>query len=307
MRGVKDAIEYFKIKNPNIEVTLVAEDSQGDPNQAVSAATKLATIDQVGFSVIGTSAVSAAVAPIADQYKKIFISDAAMYGLTKDKQYMFQNFMPALGGVATQINANDKWKKVGIIYINDDFGKVWSEKIKNGLQAGKMAELFSFEKTTTDFKTDALKVKKSNPDTLVIIGYGPALNQVLADLKLNEVKKPIIGYLSCTLPGVLDDKRFSLEGQYSYEYPEISNEEVKTWILSKGGEMNTFYTAAFDNTLLALNAAKDSNNDPEKALSLIQNGQYDGLWGKINFAGANTLERDLVLTQITNGKCVSIK
>ncbi len=307
MTGVNDAIEYFKTKNPGVEVTLVNEDSQGDAKQSTIAATKMANVDQVGFSVLGTSAVSAAVAPIADQYKKIFISDAALFGLTKDKQYMFQNFMPSLGDVATQINANKDWKKVAIIYINDDFGKVWSDKVGASLEAGKTNQKFSFEKTATEFKTDALKVKSFNPDVLFVIGYGPALNNALADLKLNKVEKPTIGYLSCTLPGVLSDKRFSLEGQYSYEYPEVTNQDIKSWMLAKDREMNTFYTLAFDNTMLALNVAKDSGNNPEKAVSLLRSGQYDSLWGKVAFAGQNSFERDLILTKIVNGACVPVE
>lgn len=301
--GVNDAVEYFKTKNSEIEVALVAEDSQGDPKQAVSGATKLATIDQIGFGVVGTSAVSAAVAPIADQYQKLFISDAALYGLTKDKQYLFQNFMPSLGNIAKQINENKAWQKVAIVYINDDFGQVWSEKIKLGLDSSKKSELFSFDKAMTDFRTDAFKIKNYKPDILVVVGYGPALNQALADINLNKINKPIINYLACTLPGVLSDKRFNLEGQYSYEYPEISNKEIKDWMLAKNRDLNTFYTLAFDNTLLALNVAKDSGNDPQKAVTLLRNNKYPSLWGEINFAGQNSFERELVLTKIIDGKC----
>jgi len=304
--GVNDAIEYFISQNPGAEIELITEDSQADPKQATISATKMTSVDQVGFSVVGMSAVSAAVGPIADQYEKIFISDAALFGLTKDKTYLFQNFMPALGGIAKQINAEDSWNKVAVVYINDDFGQVWSGRIQNDVNSPKEVEIFPFAKDTTDFSTDALKIKEFNPDVVVVMGYGPALNKVHADISLHQIDKPIINYLACTLPGVLSDPRFNLEGQYSYEYPEISDEDIKVWMLDRGRDLNTFYTAAFDNTLLALNVAKDSGNDPEKAVSLLRSRTYPGLWGDIDFAGVNSFERDLVLTKIVGSSCSSI-
>lgn len=306
IQAIRDAIEYFKIKNPGVNVDLVIEDSQGDAKQATIAATKLAAVDQVNFSVVGMSAVSAAVAPIADQYKKIFISDAALFGLTKDKTYIFQNFMPDFGLIPVQVNNNKDWKKVAIIYINDDLGNTWSKGIKASIGSAKISELFPFDKATTDFKTDALKIKTYNPDVLIIVGYGPGLNQVLADLALNQVKKPTISYLSCSLPGVLTDKRFSLEGQYSYEYPQVGNDEIKSWALSKGRELNTFYSIAFENALLALNVAKESGNDVEKGLQILKGKQHEGFFGPINFAGKNYTNINLVPTKIINGKCVPI-
>ncbi len=304
IQAINDAIEYFKTKNPNIKVDLVLEDSQGDAKQATISATKLATVDQVNFSVVGMSAVSAAVAPIADQYKKIFISDAALFGLTKDKTYIFQNFMPDFGQIPVQINSNKDWRKVAIVYINDDLGGTWSSGIKAKLSPDRQVELFPFDKAATDFKTDALKIKNANPDVVVFVGYGPALNQVFADMALNQIKKPYLTYLSCTLPGVLADKRFNLEGQYSYEYPQIQNSEMKDWILNKGRELNTFYTIAFENTWLALNVAKESGGDVEKGLEILKTTKHDGLYKTIDFGEKNYTNVDLIQTKIINGKCV---
>ncbi|MFA5290697.1 MAG: ABC transporter substrate-binding protein, partial [Candidatus Paceibacterota bacterium] len=261
-------------------------------------------IDQVNISVVGMSAVSAAVAPIADQYKKVFISDAALFGLTKDKKYIFQNFMPNFGQIPVQINSNKDWKKIAIVYINDDLGGTWSSGIKAKIDSSRKVELFPFDKAATDFKTDALKIKSYNPDVVVFVGYGPALNQVFADMALNQIKKPYLTYLSCTLPGVLTDKRFNLEGQYSYEYPPVKDGEMKNWVIGKGRELNTFYTLAFENTLLALNVAKESGNDAEKGLEILKNAKHDGLYGEINFGGKNYTNLDLAQTKIINSQCV---
>jgi branched-chain amino acid transport system substrate-binding protein len=287
LQGVRDAVANFKEKT-GWQVELIAEDTAGDPKIAVSAATKLFNIDKVKYAVVGTSAVTAAVAPLADQYKSLVITDAAGYGLTKDRSYLMQNLMPSLNNIAEKIK-EESWLKVAVVYINDEFGVKWAENTKANL-VGKTVELFALEKTATDFKTQATKIKQFNPDVIVVIGYGPALNQAHADMQTLGIKAPELTYLSCTLPGVLTDKRFSLEGKYSYEYPQRSDE-------------STFYSIAYENTLAILTAVSKTGGDVDKTISYLKNTGVDGLYGKVKFNEQGVVERDLVLTEIKNGKC----
>jgi len=83
----------------------------------------------------------------------------------------------------------------------DDFGNVWSETIQNGID--KNVEKYVFDKSTTEYRTEALKIKQFNPDVVVVLGYGPALNNVLADIQLQKLSSDFITYLSCTLEHVL--------------------------------------------------------------------------------------------------------
>ena len=97
-QGVRDAVKYFEEKTGN-KVELIIEDTANDPKIGVSAATKLIDVDKVKFIVVGTSGITNAVAPIAEKAKVILITDAAGYGLTKDKTYLFQNLLPSLNNV----------------------------------------------------------------------------------------------------------------------------------------------------------------------------------------------------------------
>lgn len=305
IRGVKDAVAYFEATT-NQKVELIVEDSAGDPKVGVSAADKLFSVDGVKFALVGTSAVSAAVAPVAERAKVFLLSDAALLGLTRGKNYTLQNFMPSLADIPVQIKADNGWQKVAVVYINDEFGSSWSSYIGNELEGKKVVQSFSFEKGATDYRTQALKIKDFKPDVVVVIGYGPALNQVLADMTLNKITVPIISYLACTLPGVLSDDRFSLEGQYSYEYPSILNPDFTSWIKSKGGEDNAFYTVAFENTIIALTAAKEAGGDPAKAIDYLKNNVINGLWGDVRFGSDGVVNRELILTTITGGACFPI-
>jgi ABC-type branched-subunit amino acid transport system substrate-binding protein len=302
-QGVRDAIRYFEEKT-GIKAELIIEDTANDPKVGVSAATKLIDVDKVKFVVVGTSGITNAVAPIAEKSKVILITDAAGYGLTKDKTYLFQNLVPSLNNVTKQVNDNIEWKRVAIVNINDEFGNIWKSEWQKGIQSDRVVETFSFEKTATDYKTDALKIKTFKPDVIVILGYGPALNQVFADLSIQGVKVPYLTYLACTFPGVIGDNRFDLNGNYSYEYPEYQNTEIKAWVTKNGGVNSTFYGLAYENTLTALYAMKTTDNNPEEALTYLKTTKTAGVYGDILFNQNNVVERDLVLTKIENGVCV---
>jgi ABC-type branched-subunit amino acid transport system substrate-binding protein len=300
-RGAQDAVKYFEQKEKTT-VKLFLGDNAGDPKQGVSAAQKMFGIDGVKFAVVGTSAVTNAVSPIADQYKTLLITDAGGYGLTKGRQYLFQNFLPSLNDVPKKINNTVEWKKVAVVYINDEFGNIWGNKILNAL-VGKDSKGFPFAKDTKDFRTDALKIKSFSPDVIFVLGYGPALNQVYADLSLQGVKTNMISHLSCTLPGVLADNRYSLDGTFSYEYPPVKNLELENWIKENGGDFNTFYTLAFENTLVALTAAKETSQDATKALDYLKLNNLSMLYGQVSFNAQNIAERDLEITKVVKGQC----
>lgn len=301
--GVRDAVKYFEEKN-NTKVELFMEDTANDPKQGVSAITKLINLNKVKFVVVGPSGIASAVSPISEKNKIITITDGAAYGITKDKEYLFQNILTSLNNIPEQINKNNEWKRIAIVNINDEFGNIWKEEWKKGISNTKTIETFSFEKTTTDFKTEALKIKAFNPDVVAFVGYGPSLNQVFADLSVQKINAPYITYLSCTLPGVLSDKRFDLNGNYSYEYPEYQNNEIKEWIEKNGGKNSAFYALTFENTLLALNAQKESNGDTGKALLLLKNKAIQGIYGDLIFDKGQSIKRDLTLTKIQNNTCV---
>jgi len=301
--GVKDAVKYFEEKT-GTKVDLVLEDSANDPKVAVSAATKMFEIDKIKFMVTGMSGVTNAVAPLAEKAGAVLITDAAGYGLTKDKEYLFQGLLPSLNDVPEQLNNKGEWQKVALLLINDEFSNLWEANWRKDISSDKEIKTFKFEKNMTDFKTDALKIKTFNPDVIVVIGYGPAVSQALADLAVQGVVASKLTYLACTFPGIVGDKRYDLNGTYSYEYPNYQNTEIKNWISKNGGSDSTFYGLAFENTLTALNTAKTTNNDPEKALTYLKSTKNTGLYGDVIFDQNNVVERDLVLTRIEGSKCV---
>jgi ABC-type branched-subunit amino acid transport system substrate-binding protein len=305
LKGIEDAVRYVE-EEKGIKTNLIIEDTQGDINHAVSAANKLISVDGIKYALTGTSGVTQAVSPIFENAKSILITDAAGAGMTENKEYLFQNLVPSLNNIAKDINANDSLKKIALVYINDDFGLTWSNNIAQEIE-GRMVEKFSFERETKDYRTEALKIKSFSPDVIVVLGYPPAMNQVLTDLELQKTEAKKFIYLACVLPGILSDERYSLDNEISYEYPEVINPEIVSWFeknnIDEEEYSNTFYSLTFENTLILISAAKEAGENVSKAREIIKTKKIEGLYGEIDFKGKNYLERDLQKSVILDGKC----
>lgn len=76
---------------------------------------------------------------------------------------------------------------------------------------------------------------------------------------------------------------------------------------SKGREEKTFYTIAFENTLIVLIAATKSEYNPDRAAVFLKEEAINGLYGVVQFNGDGVVNRDLFLTKINSGKCEIVK
>ena len=304
IKGVRDAVKYFKENGGEVNIKLVEEDSVGDPKVGATSAQKMFSVDGVKYSVVGLSNVSAAVAPITDGNDVVAITDATTIGINKDHKNFFQNFIPSFNFAGPYL-IEQKAKKVAIIYTNDEFGIKWNEAISGVIKDKIEVKGFPVARDAKDFSTDASKIKQFNPDRILIISYGTSLNQIYKDMaNIGIDKNKFIAYLSCTLPGVLTAN--SLEGSLSYEYPVVQAGGIRDWMEKNNAPKSTFYTSAFENTLVLLLAIDKVGDNPEKVREYLKKNSISGVYGNVEFGDDGVVERDLILTKVQNNACVSL-
>jgi len=303
IQGVRDAVKYFE-ENSDLNFSLVEEDTVGDAKKGVVGAQRLFSVDGVRYAVVGLSAVSAAVAPVTDDYDVVTITDATVMGMTKDHDNLFQNFVPAFKKSASYLK-NVGVKKLAIVYTNDEFGGKWNTEVTNSVKDSIEVNSFAVARDATDFATEASKIKQFNPDRIFVIAFGPSLKQIYRDMEnIGISQEKYITYLSCSFPGVLADN--SLEGALSYEFPPVGNKKLKLWMENNNGNKSTFYTSAFENTLSLLTAIEKVGNNPEKVREYLKTASMDGVYGTVEFGDDRTVDRDLTLTKIEDNKCVAL-
>jgi branched-chain amino acid transport system substrate-binding protein len=160
--------------------TLISEDDETSPPKAIAAFKKLADQENV-FAIFGpsTSAVAAALVPVMRQsdvpvFSTIYSTPAPTEPLIKNvfRVATLNDRMQGLA-LAEYVVKNLGVKRVGLIRQSDEYGKRGAESVLQRL--GKYKEVSSSEEvfnvTDTDFTSQLLKLKGTDPDVLIIYGY----------------------------------------------------------------------------------------------------------------------------------------
>lgn len=177
------------------KIRVIYEDDQGNAAAGTSAMNKLATVDKVPV-VIGAlfSSVTLAMAPIAESNKVVLISPASTAPkISEAGDYIFRNVAPdtfEAKEMAAFALKNVKFKRVAILYINNDYGlglkDVFDTEFKT--LGGEIVGVESFEQGGTDFRAQLTKIKNAKPDAVYMPGYPPEMAQIMKqarELKIN--------------------------------------------------------------------------------------------------------------------------
>lgn len=170
-------------------IKMIYEDTQGDPKFGVSAMQKLVTVDKVIVVIGGLfSSVTLAVSPIANQNKVVLLSPASSSPkITNAGDYIFRNCASDIfegSIIGKHAFAELGFKKVAILYINNDYGVGIRDVFKREFMSrgGTVTSEESFEQGATDFRTQLTKIKGSEPEAIYMVGY-KELGQLLKQAK----------------------------------------------------------------------------------------------------------------------------
>ncbi len=174
--SAKEGIDLALGELNNNQIELIFEDSQCNPEKAVSAARKL--IDVNGIKVIIghiCSSAALAVAPITEANKVILFSPGASSpDLTYAGDYVFRNRQDISGEVSetAKIVKDFGISNIGIIYVNNDYGiasrNIFKEKFTE--LGGKILIEESYQQESVDFRTQLTKIKEVNPEAIFLVG-----------------------------------------------------------------------------------------------------------------------------------------
>lgn len=108
-----------------------------------------------------------------------------------DKGFYFRTAPPdnlqaqALGNLIV----NDSHNQLGIIAINNDYGKGFADDLKKDYEAagGKVVETALYDPKGTDFTAEAKKVAAAKPDSVAVIAYPDTGGQVFTAMIANGI------------------------------------------------------------------------------------------------------------------------
>lgn len=174
-------------------VTLAIGDDQTSPQSGVSAAQKLVSVEKasvlvgpmgsgVFIPVAKTVALPAGIPIITGSATSPVIST-----LDQGKGLVFRSVpSDAFQGVAlADVAQNKGYKSVGVIYINNDYGKGLAENFQKSFAArgGKVTGTVGYEPKQPSFRGEVQKAATGKPEALLVIAYTgdgvPILKQAL--------------------------------------------------------------------------------------------------------------------------------
>jgi branched-chain amino acid transport system substrate-binding protein len=183
------------------KINLAIEDGKCDGKEAATAAQKLISITKVPAIIGGAcSGETLGFVDIANENKVVIISPSATSPdiTTKGGAYTFR-FSPSdalASKVAAQYAMEDLGaKKAAIITENTDYAQGLRTSFSEAFQAlgGSIEVDESFNTGTTDFRTQALKIKTANVDVVYLLPQTPAPGiTIVKSLKDQGVTAPLL-------------------------------------------------------------------------------------------------------------------
>jgi branched-chain amino acid transport system substrate-binding protein len=158
------------------KIVVIYGDDAGKPEQAVSVAKRLATSDEVVVmlgSISSPASLAASQVALQTETAQIVIGGTAQRITTQGNPWVFRSAIPdtKFAGDLVDFLAK-KWpdkKKVGFIYVNDDFGKGGFDAFKNRA-AQRGIQIVAEEKYTRgdlDFASQLSRIRSAAPDFFV--------------------------------------------------------------------------------------------------------------------------------------------
>ena len=312
--AVKEANAIGGIERKLIKLTY--EDYQGSPEKAVSGIQKLISIDHVK-AIIGAfgSSATLAVSPIAEKNRVVLLSPSSSSPkITNAGDFIFRNEISEDYGAkqSAELYYKAGFTKIGILYINNDYGigvKDITIQIYDLLK-GTITDVESFDEDTTDFRTQLLKIEKSNPKAILIIGYKEMI-QILKQIKELGIKQQLLSTPMFEDPEIIANVGdlangviYTYYGTYS---PESKQDVVRRFVVQFKNEYRiepSYYAAlAYDAAKILIQAITKSGYDATKIKNVLYQMQnFPGVSGSTSFDKNGDVIKPVILKSVRNKK-----
>jgi branched-chain amino acid transport system substrate-binding protein len=182
------------------KLTIVAEDSQWNPQKGVEGFNKLTTVDRIDVLLSGGSTVMQAIAPLADERKLVLMNVGAqspnMAGIGKFTFSVLQLSDFDTGILSRYAYDTLKYRKIATLYVNNDTGKFNQEAFAKSFKAagGTITAQEAFKPNETSYGVQVAKIRATGPDAVYIVGTPAELPFAVKQTRQFAPNLPILSY-----------------------------------------------------------------------------------------------------------------
>ncbi|MHB1405870.1 MAG: ABC transporter substrate-binding protein [Desulfitobacteriaceae bacterium] len=298
------------------KVELVEADDKADPKEAATIANKfVADTTILGALANYTSSTTLAGAPI---YNRAGLSHIA-YGSTSPAvttagAYTYRDITTDAydGEFVAKWTVDEGFKKIAILYENDDYGKgladVYNKKVTALGASVVMQEPYNLGETK-DFSAILTKLKNAGPDALFIAGQYNEAAMILKQGSRLGIKLPVFGS-----NGLYSDALIQLGGQEveglrcvgsfhrSVDYPEAKT-FIESYKAKWGQEPDIWAAFAYDAANIMFEAVKNGGEDRKKVNDYLTTLKgFKGATGTTTFDANGDCMKEPLKLIVQNGK-----
>ena len=170
------------INGRNVELIIV--DNESNPEKAKKDFLEIEETHAPLLYISSTSTVSTAVSPLAEEHEVVLMISATAKEITVDKQWTYRYFpMADVEAVPIlQILDDLDVKNLGILYLNDEFGRDLSNEIATRFENSEgIVTQEPFEPNTIDFKEQIAKLQ--NEEAICVVAWPDYVQLIFKQLR----------------------------------------------------------------------------------------------------------------------------
>jgi branched-chain amino acid transport system substrate-binding protein len=314
--ALKEANEAGGVKGRKLAVRVY--DSQGKPEEAAQAVTRLITQDKVAI-IIGEAASSVSMA-MAEKAQAAGVPQITYTStapeVTQKGDYIFRVcFIDPFQGKVMAKFTREHLKLGSVAILTDNksaysigLAKVFAEELEKA--GGKIVANESYSKGDTDFRAQLTAIKRAKPEALFIPGYYTDVGIIARQARELGLKATLVGGDGWESEKLFELGGSALDGSYFSNHYALDNpdpllkEFAEKYQKSYGSLPDSVAALAYDATKLAVDAMKRAPDLSGKALrdAIAETKDFPGVAGKITINANRDAEKQAVVVKVEGGK-----
>ena len=298
-------------------LSLVVEDSKGDPQAAVAAMRKVVQVDRVPVvQTIFTNVVTAQMT-LADQLKVPIISTIEAPGLTDRSPYNFANSvtMADVLPLHSQHWQNQGYMKMFAFLPNTSIGEIYSPLLKGEAEKlGIQYDEARFKLGETDFRGLVSRAKDFGPDMIITAGHGTIDEaNIMRQARELGIQVPLYGSCGCITAKSYREAMGELAEGFTFttlKYdPQAAEKFITAYRQKMGFDPDYAALENYDIVFMIRDAIARggyTGDGIQKALSEIKDFQSIG-GGTISMGPNRQTKQTVAMYQIRNGQVTEIQ
>ena len=288
--SIKRGVDMAK-KELNIEgIDLIYEDSRCEGKEAVTAINKLIFVDGVSV-IIGEvcSGATLASAPIANQNNVVLISAASTSPKISEAGNYIYRTVPSdalQGNFGANLIYKKGHRKLAILYSNEEYGLGFSNVLRDSFKEaqGSVVATETFERGSTDLRTQLTKIKAAEPDTIFLISNSPdAAVAILRQIKELNIDVALYGSEGVKSDAIIKAAGKAAEGLVLTSVSSGTTDFTERHKSEYGETPGPFAAQGYDAFKAVALAIQNGASSGTEIMEELRSIEFDGASGRIKF------------------------